>query len=419
MSKATGKNVLIHPLETQLHSPIRLAIIRQRYTPFGGAERFVERALSALVQEGAKISLITRSWEGGNGEERGAHAGVEKIICNPSYDKILGGRAARDASFALCAIQKMTSGAFDLIQSHERIPGCSIFRAGDGVHAAWLAHRSRGKSAFFRWKDLFSSFHRYMLKQEAAMLAHPNLQAVICNSVMVREEMRHYYNVPESKLVVIENGVDLTDFHPSLVSERERQRILLGIEQESPVFLFVGNGFERKGVPTLLTALAHNLSRKYALNARLVIVGEDRHRRDYQRQAKKLGVEKQVIFTGPQHDVRPFYGMADVFVLPTRYDPMPNAALEAMACGLPIITSTTCGMASRVVSGKNGFVCDALDTQQLADHMATLSEPGTAASMREAARNAVLDLSLEAMASQLITLYHSLLQKPLRNKKTS
>jgi UDP-glucose:(heptosyl)LPS alpha-1,3-glucosyltransferase len=101
--------------------------------------------------------------------------------------------------------------------------------------------------------------------------------------------------------------------------------------------------------------------------------------------------------------------MADAFVLPTRYDPMPNAALEAMACGLPIITSLTCGMAARVSSGENGFVCDALDVVQLTKHLDQLAVPGAAAAMRGAARDAVLDLDLESMASKLISLYRSLL----------
>ena len=88
---------------------------------------------------------------------------------------------------------------------------------------------------------------------------------------------------------------------------------------------------------------------------------------------------------------------------------MPNAALEAMACGLPLITSTTCGMASRVTHGENGFVCDALDIQALAEYIDALSQPGVAGSMREKARAAVLDLGLEAMASKLIALYRHLL----------
>ncbi|MFZ4536218.1 glycosyltransferase family 4 protein [Propionivibrio sp.] len=386
--------------QENLKSGIRIAVVRQRYNPYGGAERFVERALAALVREGAEVTLITRSWEGAPQE------GFRQKICNPGYSRFTGGRTARDRSFTACAQREMAEGGYDIVQSHERIPGCMIFRAGDGVHAAWLDHRARGQSAAARLLARYSPFHRYILKQEAAMLASPALKAVICNSALVREEMQRYYGVTENKLVVIENGVDLKSYHPRLAAEwRERQRSALGLEADIPVFLYVGSGFERKGVPQLLAALAMMKSRQ----AQLVIVGSDRRQAVFERQARRLGLENRVHFVGPQQDVRPYYGMADSFVLPTRYDPMPNAALEAMACGLPIITSTTCGIATRVTAGENGFVCDALDTVQLALHMDRLATPGTAHAMREAARAAVLDLDLETMAGKLIGLYHSLL----------
>ena len=112
---------------------MKIAIVRQRYNPFGGAERFVERALGALADEGAEVTLITRSWEGAPRE------GFKQITCDPPYSRLFGGRAARDRSFSAAAQLAMAKGGFDITQSHERIPGCMIFRAGDGVHAAWLA----------------------------------------------------------------------------------------------------------------------------------------------------------------------------------------------------------------------------------------------------------------------------------------
>ena len=379
---------------------VRVAVIRQRYNPFGGAERFVERALDALVREGAQVTLITRNWDGA------PQQGFAQKLCNPAYSRVFGGRIARDRSFAACAQLEMAQGGYDITQSHERIPGCMIFRAGDGVHAAWLDHRSRDQSTAARWFTRHSPFHRYLLRQEAAMLASPALKAVICNSVLIREEMQRYYGVDAEQLVVIENGVDLDDFHPRLAGQwRTAQRQALGIDDDVPLFVYVGSGFARKGVAQLLAALAIMRSRQ----ARLVIVGDDRNRAGFTRQAEKLGLEKRVLFVGAQQDVRPFYAMADAFVLPTRYDPMPNAALEAMACGLPIVTSTTCGIAARVTPGENGYICDALDVAKLAEHLDQLARPGAAAAMREAARAAVLDLDLEAMAAKLIGLYHSLL----------
>ena len=383
---------------------LRVALIRQRYTPFGGAERFVERALAALTGEGAEVTLITRSWEGA------PQNGFQVLGCDPAYSRHFGGRAARDRSFAQAVRLLIDERRFDIVQSHERIPGSMIFRAGDGVHAAWLDHRARGRPAVFRLFDRCSPFHRFILRQEAEMLASPELKAVICNSTMVRDEMKRYYGVADDKLVVIENGVDLDSFHPRLSSEwRERQRRALALPAQAPVFLFVGSGFERKGVPQLLGAFR----RMTNTHAHLVIVGGDKHLNRYKKQADDASLGERVHFTGPQSDVRPYYGMADAFVLPTRYDPMPNAALEAMACGLPVVTSTTCGIASRIVAGKNGFVCDALDADEIAEWLDHLATPGLANTMRIASRAAVQDLDLESMAAQLLALYRRLIPAAL------
>lgn len=238
------------------------------------------------------------------------------------------------------------------------------------------------------------------------MLSSPALKAVICNSQLISDEMRRYYDVPAEKLVVIENGVNLDDFHPRLAQAwRNTQRQALGIAADTPVLLYVGSGFERKGVAPLIEAVARMRCRE----AQLVIVGSDRHSARFARLARRLGVAERVHFAGAQKDVRPYYGMADAFALPTRYDPMPNAALEAMACGLPIVTSTTCGIAARVSDGVSGFVCDALDVAGIAESLDRLTVPGAAEAMRAAARAAVADLDLETMAGRLIDLYHRLL----------
>jgi UDP-glucose:(heptosyl)LPS alpha-1,3-glucosyltransferase len=378
---------------------VNIAIIRQRYNPFGGAERFVERALAALAAEGAVVTLITRNWEGAPRE------GFRQITCNPSYARWFGGRAARDRSFAAAAQAEMASGAFDITQSHERIPGCMIFRAGDGVHAAWLEHRGRALGPLQKLVQGWSAYHRYVLGAERAMLENQALQAVICNSQMVADEMVRYYGVAPHKLHVIYNGVDPAMFHPGLSGEfRAATRQATGIPEAAPVLLFVGSGFERKGVPQLLRAAAQMQRR----DARIVIVGADRKLKAMRALAGRLGLADRVQFTGPLKDVRPWYGAADGFVLPTLYDPCPNAALEALASGLPIVTSTACGAQEWVRAGANGWVIDALDESALAGRLDALAGLAGRESARLAARASVESLSLPAMAERLLALYRSL-----------
>ena len=378
---------------------MKIAIVRQRYNPYGGAERFVERALGALAGEGAEVTLITRNWDGA------PRAGFKQITCDPPYGRLLGGRVARDRSFAACAQAEMLRGGFDITQSHERIPGCMIFRAGDGVHAAWLMHRARVLGPLQRLAQRISPYHRYVLAAERSMFEHPALQAVICNSPMVADEIGRYYGVDRSRLQVIYNGVDTAAFHPNLAAEfRGVTRMQASIPAAAPVLLFVGSGFERKGVPALLRAFALASNK----GAHLVIVGADRKFRVMRILAAKLGLGERVHFTGPLKDVRPWYGAADGFVLPTLYDPCPNAALEALACGLPVVTSTTCGAQAWIRSGENGWVVDALDKSTLAARLDDLCALAGNVAARRAARAIAEPLSLSAMAERLLELYRGL-----------
>jgi len=138
------------------------------------------------------------------------------------------------------------------------------------------------------------------------------------------------------------------------------------------VILYVGSGYARKGVAILLEALAHMATP----SAEVWIVGRDKHENHYRQQARKLGVEKRVRFLGAQPDVRPFLGAADLFCLPTLYDPLPNAALEALACGLPVVTTTTCGAAEFIEPGVNGALCPPLEPVALAARLDALCAPG-------------------------------------------
>lgn len=378
---------------------MKIAIVRQRYNPYGGAERFVERALGALCDEGAAVSLITRNWDGA------PRAGFEQITCDPAYSKMLGGRSARDRSFARAVQAVIQTRHFDVVQSHERIPGCTIFRAGDGVHAAWLAHRSRQLGRLARLGQHYSAYHRYVLAAEQAMFAHPALRTVICNSRMVADEIEAFYGVDRRKLAVIYNGIDPAVFHPGLRDEfRAATRAQIGLDVDTPVLIYVGSGFERKGVPQLLRAFAQLPEQA----SHLIIVGADRKLKAMQALAASLGVASRVRFTGPVKDVRPWYGAADAFVLPTLYDPCPNAALEALACGLPTVTTTGCGAREWIQEGENGYVVDALDLAALADALAKVQVLGQRPETVQRARAAVAALTLPAMAGRLLALYRTL-----------
>jgi len=344
----------------------RVALVRSRFDAFGGAERFVQSAIAALKAQGASLTLVTRRWPDNDGTA---------IIVDPFHL----GSLWRDRSFARAACAALAKRRFDLVQSHERIACCDVYRAGDGVHAEWLAQRARVQSPLARLATSLSPHHRYLLEAERRLFTAARLKAVICNSEMVRAEIARHFETPAEKLVLIRNAVDGARFHPGLRAEMgEAVRQQVAIPRDSTVFAYVGSGFERKGVGPFLRALARRREPAWG-----IIVGRDKRAARYGALSVKLGIAARVRFVGGISDVRPFLAAADAFVLPTLYDPFPNAALEAMAAGLPVVTSTKCGAAEVVREGESGFVRDALDIDGVADCLDRL-DPATAGRMGEA-----------------------------------
>ena len=360
---------------------MKVAIVRQRYNPYGGAERFVARALPALERAGMDMTLISRKQQGW---------GARRFL---RVDPFYAGNLWRDWSFARAASKAWRREHFDVVQSHERIPGCDLYRAGDGVHRRWLELRRAAATTLERLGIALNPYHRYVCNAEKRMLEHPRLRAVICNSKMVRDEIRRGFRVAPEKLHVIYNGVDLEHFHPRHRSRlRGAARAEIGCSPRDTVFAFVGSGFSRKGLDAAIQAVSRG-------PFWLVVVGRDRPRPTNNPRIK---------FLGGREDVRPYYAAADCFLLPTRYDPFPNTVLEAMAMGLPAIVSPRCGAAEIVEPGVNGWICEPDEPEALASLLQQADRVVHDGRMGEAARATAERFGIDAMARQLVDLYKNL-----------
>ena len=354
---------------------MRIALVRQRYNPYGGAERFIERALPALERAGAEVTLVARSFEGW---------GARRVV---PVDPFHVGNVWRDWSFARAARRAWQAGGFDLVQSHERIEGCDIYRAGDGVHASWIEIRRSAAGPLERLGIALNPYHPYVCAAERRLFAHPRLRAVICNSNMVRDEIRYAFRIAPDKLHVIYNGVDLEHFHPRhRQALRAAARARLGLGAQDVLYLFVGSGFARKGLDAAIRALAQCMTGPYYPPLHLIASGRDRDRARFEALARASGLGDRVRLPGTLDDLRPLYAAADCFILPTRYDPFPNTVLEALAMGLPVIVGRRSGAAEIVRPGQGGWICEPGDL------------PGLASQMREAARSAA-DRQVGAAAS--------------------
>jgi len=329
---------------------MKIALIRAHYNPFGGAERFLNVAVDAMLAHQHTPTILTRTWP------KRANVSIAHEIINPRYVTSAG----RDRNFANATRATLATSSFDLVQSYERFQGCDVFHAVDGVHAEWLRQRERIQSPLQRFGVGINPHHRYVRAAEREMYHSNELRAVICISEMVRTDILTHYQIDPAKLHVVYGPIDTDQFHPSLIAiHRDVVRHKYAIAANTKVAIHVGSGFERKGVAAFLRAVAL-VPGLYAF-----VVGHDKRLANYQALARELGINQRVFFTGGIADVKPYYAASDVFVMPTIYEPFGLVFGEAMACGLPVVTSTTAGAADWIKHAENGFVVEATDIRAI------------------------------------------------------
>lgn len=285
---------------------MKIGLVRRGFSATGGAEAYLLRLADGLAGRGHEPILVTS----GDWPERAWPFG--RIVRLP------GGTPT---AFATAFVREASQ--FDVTLSLDRTPGCDAFRAGDGVHAAWLRRRAAWEPAWRVFLRRWSPKHGALVLLERRVFA--TCRHIIATSRMVADEIRTWHGVPEERLHIIPNGI--SGSFP--LQDREAARARFGIPADALCVLFVGTGWERKGLADAVAAVG-------ALKGRAVLLvagkGPARcHKSEYTK------------FLGPTRDLSPVFSAADVFTLPTRYDPFSNACLEALAAGLPVVTTSANG----------------------------------------------------------------------------
>lgn len=369
-----------------------LLFVRQKFSRFGGGELILNRTLEALAARSVAVSMIAREWE--------PLKGVEFHRCDPARSP----RSSRDSRFADAACAMIATLPPALVQSHERIACCDIFRAGDGVHAAYLQHRAKSIGPLKRLFQRFSGYHRDVTRLEREMFASPRLKAVIVNSEMVADEIVAHFSYPRERIHLIQNGIDLSKFKAdALGALREESLKKLDIVARKKIFVTIGSGYERKGVAQTIEALARSKS-----GALLLVIGNEKRQARYEGLAERLGIRSDVVFLGKQENVLPFLAVADAMIQPSLYDPFPSAVLEGFAAGLPVITSETCGARDIARELDPGLVRDANDIVGLAGAIAIALALADKPDTKERARAIAARFDMDRMVERMLALYEKL-----------
>jgi UDP-glucose:(heptosyl)LPS alpha-1,3-glucosyltransferase len=217
---------------------------------------------------------------------------------------------------------------------------------------------------------------------------------IVAISDMVKQDMMRWYGVAEEKIAVVYNGVDIERFHPRNRQYRKEIRGRHGIGAQDLVILFVSNNFQMKGLGFLIRALA-KIKRENLPPFKLLILGRDRPD-SYLRTAREMMIDEEMVFAGSTDEPEKYYGASDLLVHPTFYDACSLTVLEALASGIPVITTRCNGASGIVTQGQEGFVIsDPRDDRALAEKILFFSNREKLERASIAARHLAESYSLE------------------------
>ncbi len=341
---------------------MKIAIVRKKYSlAAGGAERYTVLLARELSGMGHEVHLFANIWD----EDPGIRF---------HHVPMLRTSPGKNLSFALFSHNRLSGMEFDVIHSMERIWYQDIFRVSDGINPIQLFQRY--PNPFIRKIKGLGPRRLVLSYLEKRIFLRGGCRVIMTNSKLLKEHIMSYYHVHPKKIVVVYNSVDTLRFNPGVRQQyRTSIREQHGIGEAETVLLFISNNFKLKGLRIIIEAMAMS-GKSY----KLIVVGND-NAEPYVRWAARTGLDKQLIFMGPVKEVERYYGAADIFVLPTAYDAFANVCLEAMACGLPVITTGTNGAAELIRDRENGYVLKSGHPDELAGRLAALESESVRSEM--------------------------------------
>ncbi|MEA5390454.1 glycosyltransferase family 4 protein [Cyanobium gracile UHCC 0139] len=359
-------------------APLRIALTAPRIDPeSGGLARWVGQFAAHLGRRGHDVHLV------------GFEAGPVTLPAEAHRLRDPGDPWARARAVAACLGRlgpdlvhdsgvAPQADVFQPATGSERISERAVIAAGDPCHRL----KARVSPKVLGRHRAMASLERHQCRQAGSIIAM---------SALVRDLLLDLQPLPAHRIQVIHNGVDTQVFHPEA---RQRRRLSarrhLGVGDE-PLFLLVAHNLLLKGADTAIAALARLPA---GSRARLAIAGGEPDA-TWRQRVRRAGLDGRVLFLGPGQDIPLLHAAADALVHPSRWDACSLVTIEAMASGLPVITTRRNGASELIKDGQSGFLVPAAAEAVLADRLQRLLDAPVRARMGAAARVAALAHDLE------------------------
>ena len=368
---------------------MRIALVTRRFDPAGGGtERDLTITARFLSQAGHRVTIYAAEVRATSDEWPLRQISAPRL-----------GRALRLLWFARAAGATARREGADLVLSFARIVDADILRSGGGAHSSYLLAARQWQSTPARFAMRLSPYHRVQMFVERRGFSSPRLKRAIAVSNLVRNDLMQTFALAPAQAVTLYNGVDSKHFVPARdAAERLAIRCDSSVIDSQPVVMFVGNGFARKGLRFLLEGWP-----EIGGDARLIVIGTDQAAASYERLALRRGVNERVSFLGRRADVARLLRGADAFALPSLFEPFGNVAMEAMASGVPVLTSAQSGVAEVVPASMREYIVhDPTDRADLTSRLCALI--AAAPRLRNAARKGAEHFTWERHTRELLAI---------------
>jgi UDP-glucose:(heptosyl)LPS alpha-1,3-glucosyltransferase len=364
----------------------------------GGCETYIASLARRLTADGHDVHLYARRWDASALPEA---LNIHRVRV-PRVPRFL-----RPWVFGAACRRALASAHHQVSVGFDKISGLDVLYPQGGLYAAnaeynLLKYRSPLVRRLVRLLKFIDPSHRSFLALDRYQYQRQPL-LVVAISEMVRRHFEHYYQLDPANLRMVRIAIDLDRFDEC---DRPRRRLewrqQWGLSPEHIVGLFAGMNYRLKGLEPLLRAVA----RLPATTPFRLLVAGSPHTASFERLARRLKIADRVHFAGYCADMRNCYFAADFFVHPTFYDPCSLVVLEALACGLPVVTSRYNGAAEVMRPPREGYVLDdPHNLDQLAGALKQLLDPARRAACAQAARRTAALWTFEHHYRQMLVVF--------------
>lgn len=315
---------------------VKLAFCLFKYFPFGGLQRDFLRIAKECIKRGHQVDVYAMAWEG----EREPGLRVQLFPAKGWQNHARAAHFVRDIAPHLVG--------YDLVVGFNKMPGLDVYYAADTCYQA-KARLQRG------WWYRLSARYKHLVDAERAVFAHTKQVNILLLSSKQQADFMRYYQTQAERFYLLPPGITKDRVAGADAEDvRHRVRKTWSIEDDAFLLLMVGSGFKTKGLDRVLKGFAHLPS---ALKQRcyLYVIGKDNPER-FLKQAKTYGLLERIRFLGGRHDVPDFLLAADLLLHPAYNENTGTVLLEAIASGLPVLTTEVCGYAAHIEQAKAGIV---------------------------------------------------------------